>query len=1090
MFDPVTAALIEAAPELANLDRARLPLELTRAYAEVVSLRELSRNIHSSELQDFGERLTRLLRLARTYESFVVAMPNAPSRSAAAFVAASVHQLVIRAQRAALVESGAKNRLHRDTISSDVSAMLLFLIAGYPADAAETANAIESHPRPGNIEDALISAVRRLAAGERVRGNSRELDRQLSFTENADEETVATQILWLRLYQGVEALNDQLLSGRRTRGISPFENFSYVAAASLQTLAPVPNDPTAASTVSIFAGPRHLAALLSAAGQRLERESVAGLEPPPGVPEAPWHNFTRRQAVDRPYLWSNHSEAIASGYLTPSKSAVISFPTGAGKSLLAELKVATAILRNHRVVYLAPTHALAWQIQLALRRAFPDRVIGGSLTGEGHYAERESKARVDVAVMTPERCLTLLGLYPADFSEVGLVVFDECHLLHAHDLQTSRRALDAMLCLLAMFDAAPDADYLLLSAMMSNPGELAAWLTDVTGRECIPLSVDWKPTRQARGCIVHDSNTIDELERRLADARMRRKTVAPPASVKKTLVSTPSAFFGLRSTWNTKARDDYALVSLLDEPVPLSTGDGWKLTGNKNAVAAAIASKFASYATKTLVFIQNKRHCETTARSISKTLAPSKPVLLTYENDLREAAVEDLGGAEHLINDGNGMAATHHGALLPAERRLAESLFERSDGIAALVATPTLAQGMNLPAEVVIIAGDRRFDDEVRRQTPLFAHELLNAAGRAGRAGHLASGTVLVVPDWVVSFDSEKSTIGKGWVHLQENIFSKADRCIEIDDPVEVLLDGIEAAATRDSNIVRYFLIRLPLTVGSTGSEASMQRVLGRSFAAFRARMKKRETVFGEKVESALRWRKENAVLPSDLAWLELTAINSGVGVAAILALETQLQNSPVPEISAADSVRWLFSWFQLRPELVTDFISLDKLRFACSAHEWKDFVGSESGRRRVLGVVLRRTLLWMKGATLRRLEIAFNTDTERLGPCRQAREFMREFVPELAYAVGIIARVSRARAANEGSSDSLPIAISMAAACVREGFDEPAMLAIRHRVGPLASRISCHKRFREIRADARLDISVSTFAELQAQVDEVMSDG
>ena len=56
----------------------------------------------------------------------------------------------------------------------------------------------------------------------------------------------------------------------------------------------------------------------------------------------------------------------------------------------------------------------------------------------------------------------------------------------------------------------------------------------------------------------------------------------------------------------------------------------------------------------------------------------------------------------------------------------------------------------DLPAEVAILAGTMRHDEDGRE--PLQGHEILNAAGRAGRAGHLANGTVLLIPEPPVAF--------------------------------------------------------------------------------------------------------------------------------------------------------------------------------------------------------------------------------------------------------------------------------------------------------------------------------------------------
>lgn len=53
---------------------------------------------------------------------------------------------------------------------------------------------------------------------------------------------------------------------------------------------------------------------------------------------------------------------------------------------------------------------------------------------------------------------------------------------------------------------------------------------------------------------------------------------------------------------------------------------------------------------------------------------------------------------------------------------------------------------MNLPAEIVIIAGDSRFDLKAEKMQALEAHEVLNAAGRAGRAGSVHRGSCWSFP--------------------------------------------------------------------------------------------------------------------------------------------------------------------------------------------------------------------------------------------------------------------------------------------------------------------------------------------------------
>lgn len=54
----------------------------------------------------------------------------------------------------------------------------------------------------------------------------------------------------------------------------------------------------------------------------------------------------------------------------------------------------------------------------------------------------------------------------------------------------------------------------------------------------------------------------------------------------------------------------------------------------------------------------------------------------------------------------------HHAGLIPSDRIIVEELFEASK-IQVLVATSTLAWGVNFPAKLVIIKGTEFFDPKI-----------------------------------------------------------------------------------------------------------------------------------------------------------------------------------------------------------------------------------------------------------------------------------------------------------------------------------------------------------------------------------------
>lgn len=521
MFDQQTIDLIQSAPPLEGLDLAELPKDLTRAYSTIVSLRMRLRESITSEVYEaeLGETERRLLATALTQEALVAALPDRANRESAAFVAASAHQLRFSAIRL-MAAANEPSYLLADCIAPEIAATVLFLIAGRAADAAQMSRSIQLAD-DRTVEDQLRRAIVDLAHGSL----SALVERDVAglgdgLVENGD----IVGLLWLELLLGIQSLAAELIGVAQEVPSAPADAFARVRDISVEEVA----FGNATRVLSTFAGPHHLASLLHTASADLRAAGVINVEAPRSIPLTEWHGFLQRLARRRPYLWPNHRDAIAEGYLIPGTSAVLSFPTGAGKSTLAELKIGVARLAGKKVVFLAPTLALVNQVTTDVRLTFPEAEATMSY-------ELEPEDLKTISVMTPERCLTLMGFNPDVFKEIGLLVFDECHLMHPKDGST-RRSIDAMLCLLAFLRAVPQAEVLLISAMISNAKKLAEWIGEITGRQTLALTLSWKPTRQARGCIVYPSDQISALEGLIAkEASTSQKSI--PVKVKRALMA-------------------------------------------------------------------------------------------------------------------------------------------------------------------------------------------------------------------------------------------------------------------------------------------------------------------------------------------------------------------------------------------------------------------------------------------------------------------------------------------------------------------------------------------------------------------------
>lgn len=149
-----------------------------------------------------------------------------------------------------------------------------------------------------------------------------------------------------------------------------------------------------------------------------------------------------------------------------------------------------------------------------------------------------------------------------------------------------------------------------------------------------------------------------------------------------------------------------------------------------------------------LVFRNSRKMAESTAKKISSSMGllslPDKELLKVGE-EIKN--VEDAGSDEkeelyELVVRG---VAFHHAGLSKGLREIIERAF-RERKIKVIVATPTLAAGVNLPARAVIIGDFHRYNRKIlgyQEEIPIMEYKQM--AGRAGRPGFDKEGEAVIV---------------------------------------------------------------------------------------------------------------------------------------------------------------------------------------------------------------------------------------------------------------------------------------------------------------------------------------------------------
>jgi hypothetical protein len=306
------------------------------------------------------------------------------------------------------------------------------------------------------------------------------------------------------------------------------------------------------------------------------------------------------------------------------------------------------------------------------------------------------------------------------------------------------------------------------------------------------------------------------------------------------------------------------------------------------------------------VFVNVKAHAVSTARAIAKQLGTT-PAATADETERWHALEAELGGLEHSLLSGPAAAVPHNSQMLRLERDVAERMFRRPDGAQVIVATPTLAQGLNLPAHIAILASDMRADPEDGGREALGAHELLNAAARAGRAGHLANGVVLLIPEDILTFSDGKPLTANA-VGKLASILPEDDRCLDMYDPLQTILDRINTAETADPD-VEYALNRLSTVVAPEGAEVTTVNrfAVDKSFAAFAAAKRNDQETFNSQIARLNERLAHRSTEADDGVLLELAA-QSGAPIVVLKRLRERLAATvQSPPATILDWISWIF---------------------------------------------------------------------------------------------------------------------------------------------------------------------------------------
>lgn len=201
-------------------------------------------------------------------------------------------------------------------------------------------------------------------------------------------------------------------------------------------------------------------------------------------------------------LWPSQLDA-ARKVTGSSENMVVSLPTSAGKTRIAELCILRCVAEGKRVVFVTPLRALSAQTEAVLRRTF--RPLGKTVStlygniGAGGV-DKDILRKRNIIVATPEKLDFALRNDPGLLEDVGLVIFDEGHMIGPGEREVR---YEVQIQRLLKRDDADKRRIVCLSAVLPEGNELndfVGWFTNDEPAGLVKES--WRPTNIRYGEVI------------------------------------------------------------------------------------------------------------------------------------------------------------------------------------------------------------------------------------------------------------------------------------------------------------------------------------------------------------------------------------------------------------------------------------------------------------------------------------------------------------------------------------------------------------------------------------------------------------
>ncbi len=401
------------------------------------------------------------------------------------------------------------------------------------------------------------------------------------------------------------------------------------------------------------------------------------------------------------------------------KHLMICGATSSGKTLVAEIAMLLADGNGQNAIYLSPLRAMVSEKYKNFKKDFDYDGADGNrrvLASDKDHQNDDydiTEGDFSAAVIVYEKFYALLAQGNAQkmLQNCGLIIFDEIQMI-----ANEERGIKIIMSLLNARKHNPNIRFVFMTTSHSDMS-----VTEKLLRENMELEIS---------TIINNQNSMALEEIVLCNNGRFRGRYSP------SIDNTEMEREELEALLERKAQElgtEITSHELLPSMAVTKCNDEDKRERKYRLLLDIIR---AHKDRKIIVFINSRGVCRKNAsRVASERIFQRKE--LSSELKSKLASLADTNQRREFLNDLMPCGiAYHHGGLSQAYRDIIEEEFSKDDGaLNVLFATETLAIGVNLPADIIIVYDTEKREKTEERPMPIDTQTYKNYIGRSGRLG-------------------------------------------------------------------------------------------------------------------------------------------------------------------------------------------------------------------------------------------------------------------------------------------------------------------------------------------------------------------